>query len=66
MGIASKIARKLTKKKPTQKDVRFKKKYEVQEGAGLDPEGGGSVAAARAVGTKGEKVSRGKLSMANF
>jgi hypothetical protein len=66
MGIASKIARKLTKKKPTQKDVRFKKKYEVQEGAGLDPEGGGSVAAARAVGTKGEKVTRGKLSMANF
>ena len=38
----------------------------MQEGAGLDPEGGGSVAAARAVGTKGEKVTRGKLSMANF
>ena len=62
MSILSKAARKAGQKARK----LFKKKYSVQEGAGLDPEGGGSVAAARAVGTKGEKVTRGKLSMANF
>lgn len=59
----------LTKKeleKATQKGVRFRKKYEAKEGAGLASEGGGSVQATRASGTRGEKVTVGSKSYTNF
>ena len=61
--------RKAVKKpsKATEKGVRFKKKYEVQEGAALDAETGRSVSAARDVESgKAGKVTRGKSSVNNF
>lgn len=75
MAVKSKIARKLlgtggkrkaVRKKATEEGLRFKKKYEAQEGAGLASEGGGSVKATRASGTRGEKVTVGKKSYTNF
>ena len=56
------VAKKKSKKKkstPTQEGLRFRKNYEVQEGAAFDPETGARVSSARKVGTKGEKVSKG-------
>jgi len=72
--VAQKLAgtgkkRKAVKKpsKTTQKNVRFKKKYEIQEGAALDAETGRSVSAARDVESgKAGKVTRGKSSVNNF
>lgn len=75
MAVKSKIARKLlgtggkrkaVRKKATEEGLRFKKKYEAREGAGLASEGGGSVKATRASGTRGEKVTVGKKSYTNF
>lgn len=43
-----------------------KKKFRETEGTRRDPEGKGSVDSARAVGTRGEKVTRGSKSGANF
>ena len=54
-------------KAATQKGLRFAKKYEVQEGAALDPETGRSVSAARDVESgRAGKVTRGKFSVTNF
>jgi hypothetical protein len=75
MAVKSKIARKLlgtggkrkaVRRKATEEGLRFKKKYEAREGAGLASEGGGSVKATRASGTRGEKVTVGKKSYTNF
>lgn len=75
MAIKGKAARKLlgtsgkrkaVRKKPTEEGLRFRKKYEAKEGAGLASEGGGSVKATRASGTRGEKVTVGKQSYTNF
>ena len=75
MAVKSKIARKLlgtggkrkaVRRKATEEGLRFKKKYEAREGAGLASEGGGSVKATRASGTRGEKVTVGKQSYTNF
>jgi|8_EtaG_2_1085327.scaffolds.fasta_scaffold34320_2 hypothetical protein len=66
---AKKKASKKAAKSPkaTQKDVRFKKKAELQEGAALDPETGRSVSAARDVESgRAGKVTRGKFSVTNF
>jgi len=65
-GLTKAELKEKTKGKATQKNVRFKKKYEVQEGAGLASEGGGSVKATRASGTRGEKVTVGSKSYTNF
>ena len=43
-----------------------KKKFRETEGTRRDPEGKGSVDSARAVGTRGEKITRGSKSSANF
>ena len=75
MAIKGKVARKLlgtsgkrkaVRKKATEEGLRFRKKYEAKEGAGLASEGGGSVKATRASGTRGEKVTVGKQSYTNF
>ena len=75
MSIKGKAARKLlgtsgkrkaVRKPATEKGLRFRKKYEAKEGAGLASEGGGSVKATRASGTRGEKVTVGKQSYTNF
>jgi len=60
-------AKKNSPNKPIMKGKgTFAKKFKVSEGAALDPETGGSVNHARDVGTKGEKVTRGKHSVTNF
>ena len=58
---------KRSKSKATQKDVRFKKKYEVQEGMGVDAVTGRSNRAAASVDAgEAGKVTRGRKSMNNF
>ena len=52
----SKVVRKLL---PTQKGVRFKKKYNVVGDDSIDPESGVSKQITEQVGTRGEKVSTG-------
>lgn len=64
---AKEKARKKPQKKATQKDVRFKKNYEVQEGMGLDAVTGRSNRAAASVDAgEAGKVTKGKKSVNNF
>jgi len=62
-----KAVRKPGGKEGTQANLRFRKNYKAQEGAGLDPETGGSVNVAREIDAgRAGKVTRGSASVTNF
>jgi len=66
-GKKRKAVRKPGGKEGTQANLRLRKNYKAQEGAGLDPETGGSVNVAREVDAgRAGKVTRGKASYNNF
>jgi hypothetical protein len=63
---AKKIIKKRTPSPLNKQDPKQGEHQTAQEGARHDPDTGGSVDAAREVGTKGEKVTIGKLTSNNF
>ena len=63
---AKKILKKRTPSPLNKQDPKQGEHQTAQEGARHDPDTGGSVDAAREVGTKGEKVTIGKLTSNNF